>query len=116
MFKKNTICYTLLIICVSLIPIPELPFPEFSLSDKFLHLIAYFIMSVMWIRLGILESNKIKWNYSFLVLFTALTTELLQGILPIGRYFEIADMIANCIGIVLGIFVSYIYIIKNKVT
>ena len=116
MFKKITICYTLLIICVSLIPIPKLPFPEFSLSDKSLHLIAYFIMSVMWLRLGFLESNKIKWNYFFLVLFTALITEILQGVLPIGRYFEIADMVANCIGIVLGIFVSYIYIIKNKVT
>jgi len=115
-FKIITISYTALIICVSLIPIPQLPFPEFSLSDKSLHLIAYFIMTVMWLRLGFLESNKIKWNYFFLVLLTALTTEILQGVLPIGRYFEIADMIANCIGILLGIIISYIYIIKNKVT
>ena len=106
MFKIITISYTALIICVSLIPIPQLPFPEFSLSDKSLHLIAYFIMTVMWLRLGFLESNKIKWNYFFLVLLTALTTEILQGVLPIGRYFEIADMIANCIGILLGIIIS----------
>ena len=116
MFKIITISYTALIICVSLIPIPQLPFPEFSLSDKLLHLIAYFIMTVMWLRLGFLESNKIKWNYFSLVLFTALITEILQGILPIGRYFEIADMVANCIGILLGFIISFIYIIKNKVT
>jgi len=115
-FKKITVFYTVLIICVSLIPIPKLPFPEFDLSDKSLHLIAYFIMSFMWFRLGFLESNKINWNYFFLVLSTALITEILQGVLPIGRYFEIADMIANCIGILLGLIISYIYIIKNKVT
>jgi len=115
-FKKITIFYTGLIIFVSLIPIPKLPFPEFSLSDKSLHFIAYFIMSVMWLRLGFLESNKIIWNYCLLVLFTAIITEILQGILPIGRYFELADMIANCIGILFGVIISYILIIKNKVT
>jgi len=114
MFKKITIFYTGLIICVSLIPIPKFPFPEFSLSDKSLHLIAYFIMSVMWLRLGFLESNKIKWNYFSLVLFTALITEILQGILPIGRYFEIADMVANCIGILLGLLLTSFIIIKIK--
>jgi len=115
-FKKITIFYTALIICVSLIPIPKLPFPEFSLSDKSLHLIAYFIMSSMWLRLGFFESNKIKWSYFFLVFSTALITEILQGVLPIGRYFELADMAANCIGILLGLIISYIYIIKNKET
>ena len=116
MFKKITLLYTLFIICSSLIPIPKLPFPEFSVSDKSLHLIAYLIMSIMWIRLGFIESKKIKWNYFLLVISIALITEILQGILPIGRYFEIADILANCIGLLLGFGVSYFYIIKNKVT
>ncbi|MAU64186.1 MAG: hypothetical protein CMC38_07610 [Flavobacteriaceae bacterium] len=116
MFKKITLLYTLFIICISLIPIPKLVFPGFSISDKSLHLIAYLIMSIMWIRLGFIESKKIKWNYFLLVLSIALITEILQGILPIGRYFEIADILANCIGLLLGFGVSYFYIIKNKVT
>ena len=118
MFKNITIFYTVLIISFSLIPIPKLPFPEFNLFqlDKFIHLVVYLIMSFMWFRLGFLESNKIKWNYFFLVLCIALITEILQGVLPIGRYFELADMIANCIGILFGFIISYILIVKNKVT
>ena len=44
----------------------------------------------------------------------AIITEFCQGFLPIGRYFEIADIIANMTGILIAFFLSKIHILKNK--
>lgn len=116
LFKKITLLYTSFIILISIIPIPKLPFPEFNLFqwDKFFHLIVYLIMSFMWLRLGYLKSKIFRWNYVFIVILVGFFTELCQGILPLGRYFEIADIIANFIGIFTGTSISYFYIFKNK--
>ena len=116
LFKKITLLYTSFIILISIIPIPKLPLPEFNLFqwDKFFHLIVYLIMSFMWLRLGYLKSKIFKWIYVFIVILVGFFTELCQGILPIGRYFEIADIIANFIGIFTGTSISYFYIFKNK--
>jgi len=115
-FKKLTILYTLSILLVSIIPIPKLPFPEFNLFewDKFFHLCAYLIMAIMWIRLGFLETGDLKWNYIRIVIFVAIITEFCQVFLPIGRYFEIADIIANMTGIIIAIFLGKSFILKNK--
>ena len=116
LLKKLTILYTLSIFLVSIIPIPKLPFPEFVLFewDKFFHLCAYLIMAIMWIRLGFLETGDLKWNYIRIVIFVAIITEFCQGFLPIGRYFEIADIIANMTGIIIAIFLGKSFILKNK--
>lgn len=113
--KKVTILYTLLIVIISLIPVPQIPFPEISLFqwDKFFHLFVYLVMSVMWITFGFLQTKKFKWSYLFYVFFIGLLIEFFQLILPIGRYFEIADIIANGLGILLGFSISYLYILKN---
>ena len=69
MFKKVTIVYTLLIIFISLIPLPQLPFPKFDLFqwDKFFHLLVYLIMSLMWLRLGFFQTNSLKYSYLTIV-------------------------------------------------
>ena len=116
LLKKLTILYTLSIFLVSIIPIPKLPFPEFVLFewDKFFHLCAYLIMTITWIWLGFLETSRFRWNYIKIVIFVAIITEFFQGVLPIGRYFEIADIIANMTGILIGIFLGKSFILKNK--
>ena len=68
----------------------------------------------MWIRLGFLETGDLKWNYIKIVIFIAIITEFCQGFLPIGRFFEIADIIANMTGILIAFFLSKIHILKNK--
>ena len=118
MFKKVTIIYTLLIIFISLIPIPQLPLPKFDLFqwDKFFHLLVYLIMSLMWLRLGFFQTNSLKYSYLIIVVLIGLITESLQGLLPIGRYFEIADIIANFFGILIGLALTKLYIFKNKLS
>ena len=44
----------------------------------------------------------------------AFFTEILQGILPINRHFEILDILANLLGIFMSLSLSYLYIFKNK--
>ena len=113
--KKVTILYTLLIVIISLIPIPHIPFTETSLFqwDKFFHLIVYLLMSIMWIINGFLNTKKFKWSYFFFIFFIGILIEFFQHILPTGRFFEIADIITNGLGILLGFSISYLYILKN---
>ena len=113
--KKITILYTLLIVIISLIPIPHIPFTETSLFqwDKFFHLLVYLVMSIIWITNGFLNTKKFKWFYLLYIFFIGLLIEFFQYILPTGRYFEIADIIANGLGILLGFSISYLYILKN---
>jgi|TARA_B100000767_G_scaffold138113_1_gene130650 VanZ family protein len=117
-FKKVTIVYTLLIIFISLIPIPQLPLPKFDLFqwDKFFHVLVYLIMSLMWLRLGFFQTNSLKYSYLTIVVLIGVITESLQGLLPIGRYFEIADIIANFCGILIGFALTKLYIFKNKLS
>ena len=116
MFKKLTILYTILLIFVSVIPVPNVPIPKFDLFqwDKLFHFQAYLLMSLIWLRLGYLENKNINWLYLVLVSLIALTTEICQGILPIGRHFEISDIIANFSGILVGFIISFFYILKKK--
>ncbi|MFL2638599.1 MAG: VanZ family protein [Flavobacteriaceae bacterium] len=116
MLRKIAIIYSLFIIVISLIPIPRLPLPEFNLSDKLWHGLAYMIMTFLWLSVNLITSKKIEFKYIFFVISVALITEILQGVLPIGRYFEIADMVANFIGILFGYIIVVSFISKNKVT
>ena len=106
----------MVIIFLSLIPIPRLPFPEFDLSDKFFHAFLYFVMMLIWLRVGFVSSKKMELKYIYMVITIALITEILQGFLPIGRYFEFADIVSNFVGIVLGIITYKLLLSKNTLT
>jgi len=116
LYKKVTLVYTLLILIISLIPIPNFPIPEFKLFelDKFIHLSMYYVMSIMWIRLDYFNENSFPFKSLLLVFIIASLTEFLQGVLPIGRYSDWADFIANSTGILIGILTYRLYFSKNK--
>ena len=73
-------------------------------------------MILIWFRVGFISSKKIELKYMYLVITIALVTEILQGVLPIGRYFEFADIVANFVGIVLGYITYKLLISKNTPT
>ena len=116
LYKKVTLVYTLLIVIISLIPIPDFPIPEFKLFelDKFIHLSMYYVMSIMWIRLDYFNESSFPFKSLLLVFIIASLTEFLQGVLPIGRYIDWADFIANSTGILIGILTYRLYFSKNK--
>ena len=105
--------YTLLIIILSLVPIPNLKIPEFNLIqlDKLIHVIMYFVMFLIWVKSNILKDNNFKFKTLTVVFLISFSLEFLQGTSFIKRYFELADLIANSFGIILsyGLFVLYPY-------
>jgi len=106
-------CYTLLIIILSLVPIPNLKIPEFNLiqPDKLIHFTEYFLMLLIWVKSKILKDNDLRFKTLIIVFFISFSLEFLQGTSFIKRYFELADLIANSFGIILsyGLFVLYPY-------
>ena len=111
--KKIPIYYTLLLILFSLIPVPDLGFPSFKLfeMDKLIHFMMYSIFIIVWgLKIGF---NKIK-MFSLIIysILLGLFLEILQYLLPFGRYFDLGDFIANSIGVLFGAFI--LYYLKKK--
>ena len=74
----------------------------------------YYVMSIMWIRLDYFNESSFPFKSLLLVFIIASLTEFLQGVLPIGRYSDWADFIANSTGILIGILTYRLYFSKNK--
>jgi VanZ family protein len=87
------------VVVASLLPMPELPVQA---SDKLLHVLAYASMSA-WFGCVVLQ----RWYWALFVAFSALgiTIEILQGMTSF-RSFEVHDLLADGIGIVLGLGIS----------
>ncbi len=105
--------YTFVVIILSLIPVPNLKIPEFDLfqPDKLVHFSMYFVMLFGWVKSKFFNESALKFKSLILVFVISFSTEILQGTSFIKRYFEIADLAANAIGILLsyGTFVLYPY-------
>jgi VanZ family protein len=116
LFLWATLIYTLLIVIISLFPIPNLSLPEFKLLelDKLIHLSMYFVMSILWMRLQSFNNSYFPWRNLLIVFLIASLTEFLQGVLPVGRYSDWADFIANSVGILLGITTYSLFFSKIK--
>ena len=107
--KLLAISYTILIVVLSLSPIPRaIPNFKFFEMDKLIHLTMYFILILLW---GI---NLISFKFSlikilFLTIFFGLLIETLQYLLPFGRYFDLGDIVANSVGAIIGIIILLFY-------
>ena len=119
MVNKNflwlSIIYTLLIFFISLIPIPNITIPDFNLfqPDKLAHFIIYFIMLYLWLKSNSLKENKFRLKSLILVLFISSFIETLQGTSFIKRHYELADLIANSVGIIFSYIVFVLYPYKK---
>jgi len=114
LLKKTAIFFTLFVIVVSLIPLPELPKKIFNLNDKLMHVLVYIIMSGFWVKVGFDEKSLLFNKYIYVVIGIGFFSEILQGILPINRHFEIFDMLANLTGIVISLSIGYGLNYKNN--
>ncbi len=85
---------------LSLSPQIELPF-EFKGVDKACHSLAYLWLAA--IPFFGFERSRIALAVAFLMLLFGIGLEYAQDFVP-GRFFSVADMAANSIGVVLGVF------------
>ena len=122
MLKKNlsliVFLYTISIIVVSIIPIPNLLLPKFNLlqPDKLFHFIVYFVMFLCWKESKIFKKDRFYLKCLTIVFLVGLFTEILQGTNFIKRYFEFADLLANSLGIFFSYLIFVLYPLKKKHT
>ncbi|MBT8762800.1 VanZ family protein [Desulfohalobiaceae bacterium Ax17] len=96
--------YLLWLVCASLTPL------DISLDvrhgDKLLHGLAYFFMAMLY-PWPLVRHGRV---FIFVVL-TILGSfiELLQSVLPVNRTGDIKDILANSLGIILGLLVLWIF-------
>ena len=114
-FLWLSLIYTLLIFFISLIPLPNITIPDFNLfqPDKLAHFIIYFIMLYLWLKSNSLKDNKFRLKSLILVLFISSFIETLQGTSFIKRHYELADLIANSVGIIFSYIVFVLYPYKK---
>ena len=122
MLKKNlsliVFLYTTSIIIVSLVPVPNLTLPKFNLLqlDKLFHFIVYFVMFLGWKESKIFKKDRLYFKCSLIVFSVGLFIEILQGTSFIERYFELADLLANSLGILFSYLIFVLYPLKKNHT
>ena len=122
MLKKNlsfiVFFYTASVIIISLVPIPNLSLPKFNLlqPDKLFHFIAYFVMFLGWKESRIFKKDRFYLKCLLIVFLVGLFNEILQGTRFIKRYFELADLLANSLGILFSYLIFVLYPLKKNHT
>jgi len=103
------IVYTTLLTWGSLASVGVTESP-FQLSDKVLHLIAYFGLTLIWFMWKYKSDSssqnmrsRIIWIIAFFAAVYGIIIEVLQGQFTQDRIADIGDVIANTLGIVLAV-------------
>lgn len=99
------VIYVLCIVALSLLPPQDLPkIPLFRGADKVIHIIMYFIFSILFCW-----AIKTEINYNRLILVVSITIgwgifmEYMQLKMHMGRSFSGSDILANSFGVVSGL-------------
>lgn len=104
--------FTLILTLFSLINIDSLPKLGSDYDDKYFHVLAYGLLTLLWyLAMHELKIVKPLIVLALLSIFYGIVLEVLQDILTSARVFDIIDILANCIGVTI---VALIIGIRNK--
>ena len=85
-------------VIVSLIPGTKLP--PTGVSDKFEHALAYLLLTVWFTGM---YSRSAYWRIGLSMFLLGIAIEVAQGLMPFGRQPDLRDVVANSLGILLGL-------------
>lgn len=111
LFFISSITYTNFLAIVCLITLNKVPKVGISFADKIFHCFAYMVLSSLWYitltyRFKFKRKGALIYASGFSILF-GIIIEVLQGTLTTSRAFDVYDVVANTIGVLLTvIFVS----------
>ncbi|MBC7885698.1 MAG: VanZ family protein [Saprospiraceae bacterium] len=111
-YLRLAISWTLIILWLSLISVhsvSQYSIWNFAGADKLVHVIFYFIFSILW-SIGLKNKNSIK---KFVLIFSVsfgILMEICQFYLSNGRSFELYDILANIIGSLGGVILFKLFI------
>jgi VanZ family protein len=98
-----TICLTI----ASLINLSGVPSLGSSFDDKIYHLGAYFVLAFLWVSYFKFSQKKYILLITFLcTLLFGVVLELMQHQLNPNRTYDTYDLIANCLGVMLGTLIA----------
>lgn len=92
------------VIVLSLLNLSTVPDLHLKISDKFLHSLAYLVLIWSWL-LYLRDKRSFKTRVLLIIFLTlfGIILEVLQGISFIGRTQDIKDVVANVVGLILGL-------------
>jgi len=101
------IIYTIWLTIVSLIDLSGVPSLGSSFDDKIYHLSAYLILAFLWVT----YFKPSKKRHIVLIIFICMilfgvVLELIQHRLNPKRTYDTLDLIANCLGVILGTLIA----------
>lgn len=110
------IVYTIALVIASLVNLSGMPSLGSSFDDKIYHCVAYIGLSMLWITYYKPSNKKhIKFLVFSAVVLFGVILELIQHQLNPNRTYDNYDLLANCIGVVIGTLIaSRLDIIKLK--
>jgi VanZ family protein len=112
-----SILYTVLLAAVCLIRLNNLPDIRVSNGDKIFHLLAYLVLTFLWVntliyKFKLKKESAIVYGGLFCIAF-GIIIEVLQGSVTSYRSSDIYDVVANTFGVLI---MTLIFVIKNLVT
>ncbi|WP_156877288.1 VanZ family protein [Salinimicrobium terrae] len=107
LFFLAALCYTILILYLSLINLADTPVQDLGMSDKMLHLGAYFGLGMLWMLFWLFSFKEDKFFKNIVVISIisiafGIFIEVLQDTMTSYRQLDLYDILANTIGVVLA--------------
>ena len=101
------VVYTIWLIVISLINLKNVPSLGSSFDDKIYHFIAYFVLASLWVTYfkSSQKKNIILVVFVCAIIFGAVL-ELLQHQLNPNRTYDTYDLMANCLGVMVGTLIA----------
>jgi len=114
---KDKILIIAIIVTVSILYLSLMRMPKYNIAishiDKLQHCIAYFTLSISWLL------NFYKQNKKYLVVISCILfgiiIEILQQTITSYRTGDYLDIIANSVGVLLGLLFFTVFFKKNEV-
>jgi VanZ family protein len=109
-----SVVYTVILVVVTLIDLSGVPKLGSSFDDKIYHLLAYLILGGLWtttVRLG--AQKKSGWFVLIWLLVFGIALELFQNQINPNRTYDLVDLAANCVGVILGTLIARIVHIEK---
>ncbi|AFU68967.1 hypothetical protein P700755_002177 [Psychroflexus torquis ATCC 700755] len=95
------------ILVLSISDISSLPKLQISYEDKFYHFVAYFVLNSIWL-IALFKKNEYQLkkllSISFSIIVFGIIIEVIQGSVTDSRAFDIFDILANSIAVVVSFF------------
>ena len=107
MLLPFAIVYTIALVIASLISLNGIPSLGSSFDDKIYHVIAYLGLAFLWITyVKPFKKNNVLIIVFLSVIMFGVVLELIQHQLNPNRTYDTYDLMANCLGVVLGTLIA----------